>query len=70
MLVATGAEGGLEDGIGVAVVQNHDVLVPTTRLDGEASTITGVQLADGIAEDMEFICEGTIVDGYAFILVR
>ena len=70
MLVAAGTEGGLEDGVGVAVVRNHDVLVPTTTLDGEASTIIGVQLDDGLVEDMEFICGGTIVDGYAFIFVR
>ena len=70
MLVAAGAEGGLEDGVGVAVVRYHDVLVPTTILDGEASTIIGVQLADGIVVDMEFICGGTIVGGYDFILVR
>ena len=70
MLVAAGTEGGLEDGVGVAVVRNQDVLVPTTRLGGEALTIIGVQLADGIVENMELICGGTIVDGYAFILVR
>ena len=35
MLVAAGAEGGLEYGSGVAVVCDHDVLFPTARLDGE-----------------------------------
>ena len=50
MLVATGAEGGLEDGVGVAVVRHHYLLVTTTRFDGEASTIIGVELADGLVE--------------------
>ena len=67
MLVAAGAEGGLEDGVEVAVVCDHDVLFPTARLDGEASTIIGLQISDGLVDDMEFICRGTIVDGYAFI---
>ena len=60
----------MEDGVGVAVVCDHDVLISTARLDGETFTIIGVQLAGGLIEDMEFIGGGSIVDGYAFILVR
>ena len=50
------------------MVRDHDVLFPTAILDGEASTIIGVQLADGLVDDMEFICRSTIVvDGDAFV---
>ena len=68
MLVAAGAEGGLEYGTGVAVVCDYDVLFPTARLDGEASTIIVLQLADGLVNDMEFRCRSIIVvDGDAFV---
>ena len=39
MLIAAGAERGLEDSVGVAVVCDHDVLISTARLDGEMSAI-------------------------------
>ena len=49
------------------MVHNHDVLVTTTRLDWEASTIVGLNIAYGIVEDIEFICRGTIADGNALV---
>ena len=52
------------------MVRNHDVLVTTTRLDWEASTIVGLNLAYGIVEEIEFTCRGTIANGYALVLVR
>ena len=52
------------------MVRDHDVLFPTAILDGEASTIIGVQLADGLVDDMEFICRITIaVDGDDFYVL-
>ena len=49
------------------MVHDHDVLLPAARLDVGASKIIGVQLSDGIVDDMEFICRDTIVDGGAFV---
>ena len=67
MLVDVRLEGGVEYGVGVAVVHNHDVLFNTARLDEESSTIIGVQLGDGLVDYIEFICRGTIINGYAFV---
>ena len=50
------------------MVRDHDVMLRTARLDGEASTIIVVHIADGLVDDMEFICRGTIVvDGDALV---
>ena len=35
------------DDVGVAVVGKHDVLVITTRADGEAANVVGEELTDG-----------------------
>ena len=48
-------------------MHNHDVLFNTARLDEESSTIIGVQLGDGLVDYIEFICRGTIINGYAFV---
>lgn len=48
-------EGPNQDGIAVAVVGKHDVLVATARADGESSHIVRVEFADGFDIDMEFV---------------
>ena len=48
-------EGLNQDGIAVAVVGKHDVLVATARADGESSHIVRVEFADGFDIDMEFV---------------
>ena len=58
MIVATGAERGLENCVGVAVVYNHDVLISTARLDGELATVIYVQFSDWFFKEMDFICGG------------
>ena len=49
------------------MVRDHGVLFSTAILDGEASTVIGLQLAYGLFNDLEFICRGTIVDSDAFV---
>ena len=50
------------------MVRNHCVLFSTAIIDGEASTIIRVQLDDGLVDDIEIICRGTIVvDGDSFV---
>ena len=49
-------EGGMKDGIGVAVVGNHNVLIATAYPDGKAATVICVKLADGLYNDVHFSC--------------
>jgi hypothetical protein len=42
------------DGIGVAVVGKHDVLVAAARADWEASHVVGEEFADGVRPDVQF----------------
>ena len=44
-----------EDGVSVAVVGDHDVLVYTAREGGKASLFVGVELADDIDSDVYFV---------------
>ena len=53
MAVMVGLEGFNKDGVGVAVVGQHDVLVATARADGEAAHVVSVELADGFNPDVE-----------------
>ena len=58
VFVLAGLEGGLEDGVGVAVVGDHDVLIAATGADGEASGVVCVQLFDGLDLDVDFVGAG------------
>lgn len=54
--VMAGLEWLHEDGIAVAVVGQHYVLVATAGADGEAPHVVGVEFADGLDGDVEFLC--------------
>ena len=58
VLVLASLEIGLEDGVGVAVVGNHDVLIAAAGTDGEASGVLCVQLFDGLDSDVDFVRAG------------
>ena len=53
-----GLEGFDEDGIGVTVVGEHDVLVATARSNGEAAHIVSEELADRSDLNMKFVGAG------------
>jgi hypothetical protein len=55
MAVVAGLEGFHENGVGVAVVGQHDVLVATARACGESAHVVCVELADGFYGYMEFV---------------
>ena len=58
VLVFTSLEGGLEDGVGIAVVGNHDVLVAAAGADREPAGVVGVELFDGLHTDVDFARRG------------
>ena len=53
--VVLGLEGLNEDDVGVTVVGEHDVLVTTSRTDGEAAHVVGEELTDGPDPDVKFV---------------
>ena len=53
-----GLESGLGDGVGVAVVGDHDVLIAAAGTDREASGVVYVQLFDGLDSDVDFVGTG------------
>jgi hypothetical protein len=52
--VVAGLEGFDEDGVGVTVVGQHEVLVAAARPYGEASHVVREELADGFVPQVEF----------------
>jgi hypothetical protein len=48
-------EGLLEDEIAISMVGNHYILIARAGLDGEASSIICVELADGVDTNHNFI---------------
>ena len=54
VFVLASPEDGLEDGVGVAVVGDHDVLITTAGSDGEQASLIGVELFDGLHTDVDF----------------
>ena len=53
--VVSGLEGLNEDGVGAAVVGEHDVLVATARADGEAAHVVGEELTEGTDLNVKFV---------------
>ena len=47
-------ECGLEDGVGIIVVGNHDVLVAAAGVDREPASVVSVELFDGLHTDVDF----------------
>ena len=67
MAVVAGLEGFHENGIGVTVVGQHDVLVATVRAGGESAHVLCVELADGLYKHVEFVCgRGGGIDGGSY----
>ena len=50
-----GHEGGLQDGVGVVMVGNHDVLIDAMRSNGEAPIVVGVELSHMFDIDVQFV---------------
>ena len=48
-------EGFEQNGIGVDMVRQHNVVVAATGADGEADHVAYVDLADGLTDDVELI---------------
>ena len=48
-------EGFDKDGVAVAVVSKHDVLVATAEACGEMTHVICVECADGLVRDMKFL---------------
>ena len=55
MLAGFGFAGALQDGITIAGVSNHDVLIATAREDWGKTLIISVELADWFYVDVQFI---------------
>ena len=55
VLVLPGMEGFDQNGIGVDVVRQHNVVIDSVGADGEAAHFICVELADGIKYDVEFL---------------
>ena len=55
MVVVSGFERDMEDGVQVAVVCNHDVLIATARSNGEPTTVVRIELADGLYADVDLV---------------
>ena len=56
MFVLAGLERGMKDGVGVAMVRYHYVLVAAAGPDGESTTIVSVQPTDRLDAQVEFPC--------------
>ena len=54
VLVFAGLERCVQDGVSVAVVSNHDVLVAAAGADREPAGVVGVELFDGLHTDVDF----------------
>ena len=50
-------EGLDEDGVFIAVIGHHQVLIAAAVADGEAAHVIGVEVGDGLDADNEFVCE-------------
>ena len=55
MCVLFGHKGGFQDGVGVAMIGNHDLLIAVTRSNGEAPSVVGVELAYMFNMDVQFL---------------
>ncbi len=55
MLVAPSLEGLLEDEVAICMIGDHNVLVDGTCPNLEPASVVGVQLAEGIDLDKDFI---------------
>ena len=55
MEVLLGLEGIDQDFVAAAVVGQHDVLVATTRSDGETTHVIGVEFSGVLNTDVEFV---------------
>lgn len=55
MRVFARAEGRIEDGVGVAVVGNHDVLIAAARTNREPTGVVCVEFADRFDADVNFV---------------
>ena len=47
-------EGLHQDGVGVNVIRQHDVVIAAAGADGEAPHVVGEELADGFGPDVKF----------------
>ena len=56
--VVAGLEGFGEDGIGIAVIGKHDVLIAAARTDREATHVICEEFADGVRPDVHFLRRG------------
>ena len=56
VFVLAGLERGMKDGVGIAMVRNHYVLVAAAGPDGESATIVSVQPTDRLDAQVEFPC--------------
>ena len=56
--VMFGLKGLDEDGVGVVVVGEHDVLIATARADGEVAHVVSEELADRLDPNMKFVGAG------------
>ena len=48
-------KGGLQDGVGVAMVGNHDVIIAATISNAEATSVISVDLAHMFDMDVQFV---------------
>ena len=55
MCVLFGREGGLQGGVEVAMVGNHDVLISATRSNWEVPSVVGVELSHMFDMDVQFV---------------
>ena len=54
VFIIASLEGGLEDGVGVAVLGDHDVLIVTAGTDREPTSVVGVELSNWLHADVDF----------------
>ena len=55
MLITAVPIGSAEDGVGITIIGNHNVLIATMVLDGEDATVIGVEFSHRIIPEVELI---------------